>query len=243
MRMYRELAEWFHLLTHPDDYEEEAATYAAAIRHALPDAVTLLELGSGGGNNASHLKQHFTCTLTDLSEDMLHVSRGINPELEHFLGDMRTLRLDRTFDAVFIHDAIEYMSTRESLAQAIETAFVHTRPGGVALFVPDGVSETFAPGIDTGGRDDPDGRGLRYLEWTLPPKPGETTYEVHFAILMKDSDGTTVDHDVHTHALFTRDEWHTIIRETGFEILPSPELDPEIHEEQVIFVARRPQPT
>ena len=67
---------------------------------------TLLELGSGGGNNASHLKARFNCTLTDISPDMLALSRTLNPECEHLEGDMRTLRLGRTFDVVFIHDAI-----------------------------------------------------------------------------------------------------------------------------------------
>ncbi len=240
MRMYRELAAWFHLLTHPDDYAEEAATYAAIIRDALPGATTLLELGSGGGNNASHLKRHFTCTLTDLSEEMLAISRTINPELEHRQGDMRSLRLGRTFDVVFAHDAIEYMTTPDDLAAAVATAFAHTRPGGVALFVPDGTAETFRSGTDDGGHDGPDGRSLRYLEWTLPPKPGETIYEVHFAILMKNGDAVTVDHDIHRHALFTKADWIDTLQTAGFEAIETPELDPEVHEEQVAFVCRRP---
>ena len=65
MRLYGELAPWFHLLTAPEDYAGEAERYRRTIVQALPDAVTLLELGSGGGNNASHLKQCFTCTLSD----------------------------------------------------------------------------------------------------------------------------------------------------------------------------------
>lgn len=58
---------------------------------------------------------------------MLDLSKKSNPECEHILGDMRTLRLNRTFDAVFVHDAICYMRTREDLRAAIETAFVHLR--------------------------------------------------------------------------------------------------------------------
>src|SRR5262245_15324138 len=37
----------------------------------------------------------------------------LNPECEHIVGDMRSMQLDRTFDVVFIHDAIAYM-TNES---------------------------------------------------------------------------------------------------------------------------------
>src|SRR3972149_1508073 len=60
---------------------------------------TVLELGSGGGNNASHMKAHFKLTLVDRSPAMLAVSRALNPECEHLEGDMRTLRLGRGFDA------------------------------------------------------------------------------------------------------------------------------------------------
>ena len=106
------------------------------IEGACPGARTLLELGAGGGNNAFHMKRRFSCTLTDLSPRMLEVSRSINPECEHLAGDMRELRLGRQFDAVFVHDAVEYMTTPDDLARAVSTAYIHTRPGGVALFVP-----------------------------------------------------------------------------------------------------------
>ena len=96
MKMYSELAPWFHLLTRPEDYADEAAFTIAVVEGTiLGEARTLLELGSGGGNNASHLKRRFACTLTDLSPDMLELSRSLNPECDHLAGDMRTLRLGR----------------------------------------------------------------------------------------------------------------------------------------------------
>ncbi len=88
-------------------------------------------------------------TLVDLSEDMLAVSRELNPECEHLPGDMRTVRLGRTFDAVFVHDAIEYMTTEADLRQAIATAYEHCRPGGVAVLVPDDIAENFEPATDS----------------------------------------------------------------------------------------------
>ena len=103
MRIYSDLAPWFHLLTHPSSYEEQASYYTRVLEAASDGhAHTLLELGSGGGNNASHMKARFNCTLTDLSEEMLELSRTINPECEHVQGDMRTRRLGRMFDAVFV---------------------------------------------------------------------------------------------------------------------------------------------
>src|SRR5690606_12595145 len=105
----------------------------------------------GGGNNASHLKAHARLTLVEPSEGMRAVSRALNPECEHLDGDMRTVRLGRTFDAVFVHDAVAYMTTEADLRRAMATAFLHTRPGGAALFAPDHVRETFVPGTDHGG--------------------------------------------------------------------------------------------
>ncbi len=127
--LYADLAPWFHLLTAPEDYAEEAEFTLGLLReHGEAPLETMLELGSGGGNTASHLKRDLHLTLTDLSPQMLDLSRTINPECEHIVGDMRTMRLERTFDAVFVHDAISYLTTEADLRAALETAFVTSAP-------------------------------------------------------------------------------------------------------------------
>ncbi len=73
--------------------------------------VSVLELGSGGGNNASFMKAQFELALVEPALGMLAVSRALNPDCEHVEGDIRTIRLGRQFDRVFIHDAICYMAT------------------------------------------------------------------------------------------------------------------------------------
>ena len=125
-RLYDEFASWWPLLSAPADYAEEAAFYERTLIAAcsVPPR-TMLELGSGGGSNASHLKARFEMVLVDLSEGMLTVSRALNPECEHVQGDMRTVRLGRQFDTVFVHDAVCYMTTEDDLRKAIETAFAH----------------------------------------------------------------------------------------------------------------------
>ncbi len=75
-----------------------AAQAATVLSSASIPVREVLELGSGGGHNAVHLKAHFALTLVDLCEQMLEVSRVLNPECEHHQGDMRTLLLDRSFD-------------------------------------------------------------------------------------------------------------------------------------------------
>ena len=122
MKLYDELAEWWPLFSAPADYAEEAAFFARVLNDACePAPRTVLELGSGGGNNALYLKSNFEMTLVDLSPQMLAVSRALNPECEHREGDMRSASLGRTFDAVFVHDAIAYMTNADDLGAAIRS--------------------------------------------------------------------------------------------------------------------------
>lgn len=217
--LYGEFALWWPLLSKPDEYAEEADFFRSELQKAgVPSPKTLLELGSGGGNNASFLKAHFQMTLVDLSPAMLAVSKQLNPECEHVVGDMRTVRLNRLFDAVFVHDAIMYMATRDELRSAMETAYDHCRPGGVALFVPDCVRETFSPSTQHGGHDG-EGRALRYLEWTYASETDVSSYRVAFAYLMRDEDQQVrMQAEEHVVGLFGRDEWRQLLEVVGFEI-------------------------
>lgn len=220
-KLYGELASWFHLLSSPPDYAEEAEFARKLIVEASSRPPrTLLELGSGGGNNASHLKAHFKMTLTDLSSGMLALSGALNPECEHVRGDMKTLRLDRSFDAVFIHDAIMYMTTENDLQAVFDTAAIHCRLGGVLLVMPDVLKETFVSLTTHGGHDSEtnDGRSIRYIEWTFDPDPSDTTYTVDFAYLLREgAEPVRVIHDTHLFGIFPRESWLRMLRSAGFE--------------------------
>lgn len=237
--MYSDLAPWFHLLTHPSDYWDEAAFVTRVVDEvAVGEARTLLELGSGGGNNASHLKARFTCTLTDLSPDMLALSRTLNPECEHLEGDMRTLRLGREFDVVFAHDAVSYLTTEDDLGAAIETAAVHVRPGGAVILTPDATTEIFDPRTKHGGHDGDDGRSLRYVEWVHPAT--ESTYTVDYLIVARGpGDDARVVHDRHTLGVFPRATWKRLVADAGLELVDTAVENP-YELEQAAFVARRP---
>jgi SAM-dependent methyltransferase len=216
-RLYTDLSLWWQLLSEPLHYAEEAEFYRRLIvaKSSIP-VHRVLELGSGGGNNASHLKKSFSMTLVDLSPGMLEQSRGLNPECEHFQGDMRSFRLDRQFDAVFVHDAVSYITTRGDLRKTFKTAYLHTRPGGVSLFHPDFTCETFKPHTDHGGNDRGE-RGLRYLEWVYDPDPKDTTYIMDMVYLLRESAMTRSVHDLHIMGLFSNHEWLDLMRDAGFQ--------------------------
>ena len=227
-RLYRDLASWWPLLSAPEEYRDETEEYRGIlVEAAAVDVGEVLELGSGGGNSASHLKRWFSMTLVDRSPAMLEVSRGLNPELEHVEGDMRSVRLGRTFDAVFVHDAIAYMLTEDDLRAAFVTAFEHLRPGGPALFVPDSVAEVFEETTSFGGHDGPD-RALRYLEWTWDPDPDDTTVRMDLTYVFHEPDGTVhAELDSHVCGLFPTAVWLDGLRDAGFDDVRTVDLTGE----------------
>ena len=216
MKLYGELAEWWPIFSSPKNYKDEAAFFKKLLIESSKTAPrTLLELGSGGGNNASHLKARFSMTLVDISPHMLKVSRALNPECEHIEGDIRTIRLKRTFDAVFVHDAICHMTTEKDLRAVLKTAAEHCKPTGVALLAPDFVRETFEEYTDHGGSDTPKG-SVRYVQWITDPNPSDTHYLVDFGILLRDAKGEIrAVHDRHIYGLFPRRRWLELLRDVG----------------------------
>ncbi|MBI2756279.1 MAG: class I SAM-dependent methyltransferase [Chloroflexi bacterium] len=217
-RLYTDLADWYHLLTSPEDAREEAAFFLQQMTEALRATPrSVLDLGSGGGNLAWHYKREIpSVTLTDLSSQMLAASQRVNPELEHIQGDMRAVRLDRLFDAVLVHDAVCYLTTEDDLRAAMATAFVHCRPGGVAIFAPDSVRENFSESLESDGHDEP-GRKLRYMMWTWDPDPSDATCVVDFSYLLHEEGRPMCTiYDRHVEGLFSRETWLRLLEGVGF---------------------------
>lgn len=240
--LYRELVPWYRFLDPPEEHEAEATVFRNALKRGIDGpARTLLELGAGAGGNASFLAPHFTCTLTDLSEPMLELSRELVPECEHRVGDMRTLRLDRTFDAVLLHDAVVYMTTVDELRQAIQTAFVHTRPGGAAVIAPDFFREGFEEDTSVTECDAGD-RSFRCMEWVWDPDPSDTTYLVEQAYLLREGLEVHAVHDRHCEGLFARATWVEVLTSAGFEVegFYRPIEGGDVGATDEVFLCRRP---
>ena len=216
-RLYTELAEWWPLISPPDVYADEAAYMAGVLGLAVPPVREVLDLGSGGGNVAAHLKKRFTMTLVDLSEDMLAVSRRLNPECAHQQGDMRAIRLGRRFDAVLVHDAVDYVTCEADLSQVIDTAYAHCRPGGIALFVPDHVADTFRASGGRGGGSDASGRQASFEEWTWDPDPHDDWVRAEYEFVLRAADGTVqVIEEAHRLGAFHREQWLRMLAAAGF---------------------------
>lgn len=66
-RFYSDLAVWWPLISPPPGVRGGGRLRGHVLRSASIPVREVLELGSGGGHNALHLKASFTMTLVDLS--------------------------------------------------------------------------------------------------------------------------------------------------------------------------------
>ena len=207
------------IISPPEEYAGEAEVFGDVIHEKLGSGRhRLLELGVGGGHNLSHLTVDFDCTAIDLSPDMLALSEGLNPGVEHHLGDMRKIRLGQTFDVVLLHDAASYLLTEQELQETFATAAAHLRPGGVMMVAPDWVQETFPDGwVYTWDRQK-DGVEVKIEEVMVDPDPSDTQVESTYTYTIKKAGETTVEIDTHITGLFPIQTWSDLMGQAGFTV-------------------------
>ena len=229
-RLYDDLAYLWPLMSPPEDYADEGERWRRELRARLgPGRIRFLDLGTGGGH---HLHQiiggegdRFDAAAVDLSETMLGHSRRLNPGVSHHVGDMRSVRLGETFDAVLIHDAISYMTTVADLLAAFATARAHLRPGGLLLAAPDDYAETFDPPRVRHETRRAPGKELTYVEYSTDADPTDTRAETAYVFFL--NEGTAGGHqgdggelrvevDQHVTGLFPIAAWERLLREAGF---------------------------
>lgn len=242
--LYRDLASWWPLISPPAEYAADAQMISTVFASATVPVRTVLDLGSGGGHVALHLKNGRSMTLVDASAQMLAVSRRLNPDCAHIQGDMRTVRLGQMFDAVLLHDAVDYVTSEADLRLVIETAFAHCRPGGLALFAPDHTAETFrASAGGGGGGDDGSGRQASFRERTSDPDPGDEWILAEYEFTLREADGTVrVVPEAHRLGSFSRDTWLRLLTAAGFaaQSVPGVSGGNGHQSRNVAFVGRRP---
>ena len=218
-RMYTDLAWLWPILSPKEDYVEESEFYAGLVReHSPVEPRTLLHLGCGGGHNDYTLKRHFAVTGVDASPAMLGLARGLNPEAEYIEGDMRSVRLGREFDAVFILDSIGYMLTEDALREAFRTAYEHLRLGGVFLTVVESEPAGFGQNRTNAWTRSRGEVEVTFVENYYDPDPGDTTYECTFLYLVRQAGDLSIQTDRHLCGLFDLNVWRRALKSAGFEV-------------------------
>lgn len=143
MSVFGAYSRYYNLLYKDKDYSGEASYISGLIKRHSPGARKVLDLGCGTGRHDLLLwKMGYDVYGVDRSEEMLAVANGqlasLDPQpstLNFSLGDIRTVRLDHTFDAVIsLFHVISYQITNADIAAAFATAMAHLNPGGLFIF-------------------------------------------------------------------------------------------------------------
>jgi hypothetical protein len=124
--------------------------------------------------------------------------------------------LNRQFDAVAIPDSIDYMVSRDDLQQAIQTAVMHLKTGGVLLVVAK-TKETFQNN-NFAYSGEKDGKHVTLLEnnYINPFRPN--TYEATFVYLIRQQGELTIHTDHHVLGLFSQAIWEEVFKKAGITI-------------------------
>ncbi len=246
-RMYDDFAHLWPLISHHSDYEMEARYWRDALLAELGNRrLSILEFGVGGGNNLHHIlypgcdgimsddaacngahmgtdRPSHDAVVVDPSSKMLANCKLLNPSVEQHIGDMRTARLDRKFDAVLIHDAVCYLLSEDDIIATLDTARAHIRDGGVLIMAPDWYTETY-PGtrLDAGIRRDVSPE-FASIEYDHDPDPDDTTLESVFIYIIKNDDGSVrVEEDRHITGIFSIHTWLALMERAGFSSKRAP---------------------
>jgi ubiquinone/menaquinone biosynthesis C-methylase UbiE len=214
---YNELAWTEDLLADPAEYEEEVKVYIDLINSISENPPrTLLHLGCGAGGHDRIFKRNFTVTGVDLSLGMLNKARIANPDIEYLEDDMRTLRLNRQFDAVAIPDSIDYMVSLDDLRQSIKTAVEHLKTGGVLLVVGK-TEETFQNNnfAYTGEKDDVHVT-LFENNYINPFSPN--SYEITMVYLIRQRGKLTTYTEHSVAGLFAQVTWDKLFEDAGLSM-------------------------
>jgi SAM-dependent methyltransferase len=116
------------------DYPAEAAELHRIVDDACPSAQTLLDVACGTGAHLVEMQRWYAVEGVDVSPAMLEVARARLPGIPLHEGDMRTLDLGKTFDAVTcLFSSIGYMTDPAEMRSAIARLAAHVAPGGVLI--------------------------------------------------------------------------------------------------------------
>ena len=227
-RLYYDLAYLWPILDPPEDFIEEAGFWKAVLSKKLgAGRHAILELGVGGGHLLSHLASEFEATAVDISPQMISLSRKLNPQVEHIVGDMRSVRIGRRYKAVLIHDAVSYLLSETDISDTLETAAAHLCNGGLLIMCPDWYRETFHGTYETDRISMKDGTSIFLEQRVSDVDPQDTLIETSFKLTFGENGDNRTIEDIHITGLFSLETWLTLMDKMNFdaEALPYPVYD------------------
>ena len=216
-RLYNDLSYIWPIISPPHEYSVEAWHIKEIIQQNIGyNRKSLLELGSGGGHILSHLKNDFTCAAVDISQSMIDLSQQLNPGVPHHRGDMRSVSLNQSFDAILIHDAINYMLTEQDLKLAFTNAKKHLTESGVLILAPDWFLENFIPPVTMHWTKATNDGHITFIEYLDDSDKTDTTIESLFLYIINKSGDIEIHQDHHVTGIFPKQTWLALLNEIEF---------------------------
>jgi SAM-dependent methyltransferase len=218
-------AAYYDLLYRDKDYPQEARYVQALLRRQGVSDGDILELGCGTGKHAEQLARlGYSVHGIDLSSSMVDIARrrAASDPLRFDVGDARSVRLNRTFDAaVSLFHVASYQTTNQDLSALLTTAATHLKAGGIFVF-----DFWYGPGVLT----DPPTERVKHLEdgviqvtRTAKPvlHPNENVVDVNYQVLVKQNSNGIVAEIEETHRMryLFLPELRFMLQAAGMEML------------------------
>ncbi|GAB3721626.1 hypothetical protein GCM10027598_35520 [Amycolatopsis oliviviridis] len=148
---------------HPDLYDAltQDSTAAATCQHLINHYGTtptgsVLDLGCGTARDLAALAATHHCVGVDLQPALIRHAQQRHPDLDLQAGDLRTVRLNDTFDTITcLGNTLAYLHHNNDIRAAFQTFAAHAHPGSLLIIVtqiaPTTVTTPTRSRIDTAG--------------------------------------------------------------------------------------------
>ena len=234
MSVFGAYSRYYNLFYKDKDYAGEAEYVHGLIRQHRPGARSLLDLGCGTGRHAMLLAEKgYEVVGVDRSEEMLTVANAhlaslephpASPLFHH--GDIRTVRLNRTFDTVVsLFHVISYQNTNADLQAAFATVRKHLAPGGVFIFDcwygPAVLTDR--PAVRVKRLEDEEIVVTRIVEPVM--HANDNLVDTHYQVLVRDKASGAVEelHETHHMRYLFRPEIELLLDGAGMKIIAAAE--------------------
>jgi len=240
VQVFGDYSRYYNLFYRDKNYSAEVNYVVGLIEQYCFGVRTLLDLGCGTGRHASLLAKHgYSVAGVDRSEEMLDLAlrqlatisaedagRDIRSALSFHLGDIRTIRLRRTYDVVLsLFHVISYQAANDDLLKVFATVREHLEPGGLFIFDcwygPAVLTDR--PAVRVKRLEDDDIAVTRIAEPVL--HPNTNLVDVNYQVLVRDKANGLVEElrESHTMRYLFRPEIELLLAEVGMYLVAAEE--------------------
>ncbi|MCK6541065.1 class I SAM-dependent methyltransferase [bacterium] len=141
--VFGDYSRYYDLLYKDKDYGNEVHYLRDLIQRFAPQTQTILNLGCGTGAHDFFLSEYgYSIDGIDVSQEMLSkaiekaaASPKLSSLLRFYKGDIRSIRLDKTFDvALSLFHVMSYQTSNNDFMDTLSTVKYHLNPNGIFIF-------------------------------------------------------------------------------------------------------------